>query len=280
MSAILLPAHGARGPRPSSVGTLNWGSRQAEGLVAFYPLQGRAYDATGRYHGAPTSGGTWGGVAPGGSARVQSGSTHGINLSALINGPGLSGEGSLCVWVRCDSAASGGQELWHYRLDGNNEIEVTDFHGSGGLSTRFIHRQLGAGATSVTLPSLSAGEVAHYVFTWSDALNTCAGYKNGVLVQSSGTDVRAFATPAGITLGMTTGLNTGWIGAMWDAKVYKRALTAQDAWHHYDPATRWDLYWITGRRAFFQAAAAASAKPWLYRSHTHTLGAGFSRGAA
>jgi hypothetical protein len=45
-------------------------------------------------------------------------------------------------------------------------------------------------------------------------------------------------------------------GAMSDARFYSRALNDAEVWSLYDPQTRWDLYYVPGRRVFVDLAAA------------------------
>lgn len=49
------------------------------------------------------------------------------------------------------------------------------------------------------------------------------------------------------------------IGQMFDGAVWNRKLSPAEMWSLYDPRTRWDLYYVPGRRVFFDVGAAAAA---------------------
>lgn len=74
------------------------------------------------------------------------------------------------------------------------------------------------------------------------------------------------------TSGFGGGDDRGFIGDIWDVRVYHRALSVSEWWQLYDPRTRWDLYWTPSpTRYLFVGGAAAPAS--TYRRLT-LLGAG------
>lgn len=89
--------------------------------------------------------------------------------------------------------------------------------------------------------------------------NGVAIYLNGVPIYSdtSGGPVAASGTTGLMGYTLTGGGRLVWAAAS-DFKLWNREFSANEHWALYDPATRWDLYWVPGRRVFFDVAAAPS----------------------
>lgn len=171
---------------------------------------------------------------------------------------------------------------------------------SGGGYTRFGHNiqylgdlnQWRCDCTGVGDCSMSdsdapftAGQVHHVGFVIS-AAGAGQGYWDGKAITTSngGTfspTMAQFDTFYVGQSGFPSGDERYFSGDIWDARVYRRALSASEVWSLYEPSTRWDLYWTPSTRVyeFFGASAGGGVAPWLYRAHTQTLGAGFQRGA-
>jgi hypothetical protein len=52
-----------------------------------------------------------------------------------------------------------------------------------------------------------------------------------------------------------------------DVRIYNRQLTSADAWHLYDPRTRWELYQAPTSRLWFNRASAAVVRRWILGTH-------------
>ena len=101
-------------------------------------------------------------------------------------------------------------------------------------------------------------------------------YVDGVL--RAGPQAIGFATAeATIVGGGGHPSGTGPNGRLHEGRIYNRALSPGEVWELFDPRTRFDLYQPWRRQFRIPPYGGGSAKPWLYRNHTRTLGAGFSR---
>lgn len=250
----------AKGDRPNPPYRLNGGSPQTKGLVACFPF-GMGY--TDNRNLAPTRPNV--GIAGGygssplfnhRSVRVQTAATDGLDavtIAGLLSGS----EGTFSAWVQCDDA-SNTQDILNYRFDGNNEIEITDFHGNFGLPIRFIHRG-NSTANQITLTSLAAAEIAQFTYTWSVSANSCSAYKNGIPTTQASNVVAFTSAATANAIGNNTAFNGGWLGKLWHVLYYNRAIAPQEAWALWEPGSRWDLYAVPSTRTFFDMAAAAAA---------------------
>lgn len=66
-----------------------------------------------------------------------------------------------------------------------------------------------------------------------------------------------------------------YLGAMEDARIYNRALTAAEVWNLYDPRTRWELRGQQGRRSRNSSAAVAAGPSGQYIRRARTMSGGF-----
>jgi hypothetical protein len=73
------------------------------------------------------------------------------------------------------------------------------------------------------------------------------------------------------------GRNRQWSGWISDVSIWLRELTATEAWQLYDPATRWNRYWVPSTRTYsFVTAAASAFNPAWARGSNQLLSGGFA----
>ncbi len=95
--------------------------------------------------------------------------------------------------------------------------------------------------------------------------STVAYAKNGTVRQTSGSPSGTVgASDAPFFIGgepSGTGGQSIAVEALFaDFRIYNRALTDNELWQLYDPRSRWDLYYVPGRRVFFDTGAAAASR--------------------
>lgn len=118
------------------------------------------------------------------------------------------------------------------------------------------------GGTTISSAATLVGRTRLITGTYDGA--TMRVYLDGVQATSqarTGT-LNSGSDPIGLC-----GTNNNVQGWYADFRVWDRALSAAEVWALYDPATRWDLYWVPGRTLYFDAGAAppgGTAKPWLH----------------
>ncbi len=121
--------------------------------------------------------------------------------------------------------------------------------GSGGV--RVFWRDVGGSQINEAGSDLT-GQNIHYVFR-SRTSNAHEAFRNGISVGSSA--ATGTAGPFS-TFHLGTWTNQVFDGLIWDARVYDRALSDAEVWALFDPSTRWELYYETGRVSYFVVPAA------------------------
>lgn len=92
-------------------------------------------------------------------------------------------------------------------------------------------------------------------------------FMDGVLDNSTATAFGGGGTASSAAIGAGAGSGAGsdtWIGSFCDVRLWHRVLTDTEVWQLYDPATRWDLYWVPGRRVFFDVGAPPASTAYTY----------------
>jgi len=89
------------------------------------------------------------------------------------------------------------------------------------------------------------------------------GYVNGRQISSV-----AVRGDLGLSDDLVFGGNPSGGGSMPDivyehARLYDRSLSPNEVWTLDDPATRWDLYWVPGRRVYFDTGATSQRRFYL-----------------
>lgn len=277
MPAFLVPGRAARGQRPGGLPQPNRASWQANYRRWF------AADRDGRL--VDSRGGTLAPITIGGSPTSPLYSPHqygvvaraekatGIDRCFTSPSPcpldGLTAV-TISYWV-FPRATSGVVSSWWGQGTGNSCFLETG--GAGGTTGPYWRggSDLRNAFTEVLV------ENVWQLLTWTANATSTNYYRNGVLAQTSangcGTITAAGAGESFYVGGQPSGTGAATIAVdaeLADVRVYPFAATADQVWHLYDPATRWDLYWVPGRRVFFDVAAAAAT----YTSRLALMGAG------
>lgn len=166
---------------------------------------------------------------------------------------------SLTCWCRPDVVNINQTAV---SIGDKDSTAFTRFYGLGIHSSAVVQAQ-----------SQSAGGVSAASSTKACVANT-AHHLAGVFTTNN--DRRAYLDGAfeGTNTGNETPSSLDWIGVggvvqstiaqpfsgkIWDVRVYNRALGSGELQSHYDPATRWELYYPIGRKTWSFAAAAPPA---------------------
>jgi hypothetical protein len=246
--AIRVIVPGKRFERPLWPFGVNRESSQANGLVGWWTpginnhlnllTQAPATPAAVSRVGSPL--GLCGDFIPGSSSQIDVGvmsvlSKYSVAVIASSRLTGSTGE-----MIRYDAMIDGsrdiiilrhesGQVRWYNNLNGSE----TSLYGATGLADSIMR---------------------FYVATY-DA-GTATIYINGAQsATGSGTPGLASTTTGSWFIGCSQGSADFWDGSILDVRVYNRVLSAAEARAMYDPATRWDLYWVPRRRVFFDVGA-------------------------
>lgn len=265
MAYLHIPSQIARRNRPPRHPfTLNKDSPQAQGLIGWWPLIDRTLrDYSGfQNHGTRFVAGSSlfpivskSGVRALDVEQGSSGDEIGCGDEPLFERQAF----SVFCWVEIETAPAGsvvsvpvatmdsalgeGWELGFYTSDVRLAYYDTALRGWYTVSTA----------------TFSDGDVAHLGWTWAQP--TFTAYRDGA-------DLGTATTTSGTISYGTTQLQLGGIngrinsqhdGRMWDVRMYGHVVPDSVARAAYDPATRWDLYYELGRRAYFIPAAAGGA---------------------
>ena len=133
--------------------------------------------------------------------------------------------GSIALWVR-KTSNTGTQECVDARVDGNNEIEITDFN-DGSLNLRFNYSGGGV-AKTVSVASLALNTWTHLCITWDTTANEMRAYVNGAQV---GTTQTALTQGAGTLVNYSIGndvWNDYFVGGVAEFAQWSVAITAAD----------------------------------------------------
>ena len=241
--------------------TLNHGSPQAQGLVAWWPMDP---------HGAATvfdlspkgvypltcQGATWG-VATVAGVPCLKFVRASSQYAAVATTPVLAVPLSITAWVtsvdttnsqEVVSIADTGSSFNSFRLNfGGNAV---------GDPVRAVTSKDAGSAIAVTTTGYVAGVEVHAAAVFA-AIDLRAAYING---GSKGTETTS-TIPAGIDA-IHVGRNHGaapsnyFDGSIRDVRIYNRALSAAEVYAAYDPSSRYDLYYQLRQRSYFLPAAA------------------------
>lgn len=223
----------------------------------------------------------WWPIINGGVSRVEDRSGNGLHLTALaasniptrafgpMTGAGASFDGSddyyyvahyaalnpaeitLTAWAAISTTATNygnileksGNSGYRFRVDdGTNTVTFLDRGGTNVLTS--------TGTVALREPTL---------ITVTGSAAGLAVYLQGRFDSSNATAYGAGATADQLDLGSATS-NEFFPGMLWDARIYKRALSSAEVWALYDPRTRYDLYLQSRRKSAMDAIAAATAK--------------------
>ncbi len=213
--------------RTASAGTLTKPANNL-GLIGYWSFDEAtgtiAHDFSGRGNaGALTGGPIW---TPGksGTAVLLNGSSDYVNITSIIGEFNVD-KGTLSTWIKITPAATLEKEVLNIRADGNNEIEMTDFDGIGGLNFRFKYRTLTINSTDI-----SDDNTWHMVtMTWDTTADQFKAYVDGVQTGSTQTTLGSWAGAiTGANLGANTAANGFLPGRLDETRIYNRALSATE----------------------------------------------------
>lgn len=254
---LVLPGHGASGPMRPPIPRLNAYSPMAQNLFLWWPVSmsfgsgvglGRA--AIGQSATLLSTGPTLGASTHG--AVLEASGTGFVWNNAIVNGFNLmSSPYSFATWLYPSSASV---EMWSGVLEtGGANSSMCGISLLGGLWRYCWNRNNNFINPGITP---TANEWALLVGT-SDT-TTHRFYLNGIERGSAAAN-HTSSTFNAVRLGAGIGGASPVQGQAHDLLVWTRTLSAGEVWSLYDPATRWDLYWVPGRRVFFDVGAAFDA---------------------
>ncbi len=289
MSGLVLPGAAARGRRPTGPFRLNSGSPQAKGLLEWYPGERKGVSAFGR--SVVTE-----------STYLSLNNRPGIDVVSDLGADdgGFNGTDGRYITVPLLNSDPVTITGWFFDNTGAGGVPSRAMGGLSG-APHDGNWSMGAYLQCATDPRTidcavvtTSGGAARYTatgtktvpnkswFLFGYTFNPGAGlssFVNGVpdAVNSTTTttlrDVslwQHFSTQGLDGAGGFLDGGLGFCGMVVDARLYRRALTAADHWALYDPATRWDLYWVPGRRAFFDGTGGGGGgfkSAWAARSN-------------
>jgi len=258
MPTFVFPGRAAKGRRPSQV-VRNPQTPQAQGLLGWWPLQGDLKDYTAGPNLPLTMNGLVSPVAFPGSANIglcapSNGTTNFAVNNSVVGLGSLTQSLSMSFWVMQNTAT----------IDGKVFCIGT---GSGGINlctfSSHLAWQRGTDGgvvvedASISLPTY----VAQFVVFTNDGTNRVL-YRNGLSEATSTTSIDSGTiSRVGLYVNSHSGFPQGPAAGVFafDLRFYNRCLSAQDVWIMYDPATRWDLYWVPSTKTFFDIGAAFNA---------------------
>lgn len=256
-----IPHDGGRVPRwPFQ---RNKDSQQARGLVGWWPMQpiGAAPGTASPVidHSINHNRGTLDAGIPGYTTTQFGGSgvyfgddgtgSRGIILSNL--NPLLTSSVTVCCWV--------------YRTGPLNNQHVISRHpawflaGNSGAPNNLRFGLSTGTQTSIGIVSVASKTWALFSGRYDGA--NIAIFKNGIS-QASTTKTGVMSSSGSMRIGGYWNSDSfEWPGVLFDARIYNRALTNNEIWSIYDPATRWDLYYELGRKTYhFLAPSTISGR--------------------
>lgn len=153
----------------------------------------------------------------------------------------LSTQGSLSIWARPDRSMPSDDANYYYRnfisksYGGSTATVVYSFHwhGTNSLSELRMCTSTGAAATCQTynIGALTVGDWYNFAVTWNTAANSLIFYVNGAAVSSLTNSNAAQNSATSLYIGGCTfgcGANQNWDGQLDEARVYNRALSAEE----------------------------------------------------
>lgn len=279
MPAFILPAHGAKGRRPSGPLRLNIDSRLGSAVDVGFPLNGSPYSLDGRFRGTITGAAQYVASPLGGQVRQQlsPASTAKVDiLPSLANWSTTFAEGGFAIWVRMNALVPSGTVPSIVQLRGSGwDIGILNGFNFG---LNLFAEYPGASINSATPNPLDVGKDYLLAVTWSKTGDSLRAYTNGIEWGSTTGLGTVSSAPTSGLLGNSV-FDDPLNAAYSDFWLFKRPLTAQDMWSLWEPSSRWDLYWVPGRRAFFDFGAASTGRIFKLAGDGGGL-AGPSRGLA
>lgn len=270
--AVHLPKRRANPNRPSAF-TVNRDSWQASYRRWFVAGNGGLHDvsrgilAPVTISGTPASSSLYAGSSFGLVARTENNGSSTIQRCFTSPSPcPLDGLTALTIsyWVRPLTFAGYVGAFWGQGTGNSCFLETDRPAGTTGPYWRG-----GSDLRNAFTEVLTANE--WQLATWTANATSTTYYRNGVLAQTSangcGTITAAGAGESFYLGGQPsgTGASTIAIDAEFaDFRVYPFLASAAQVWELYDPSTRWDLYWVPGRRVFFDVGAAFDAALFPY----------------
>lgn len=236
--------------------TANRGSIQANGLELWYPFAGshgsegirRVYS---RRPDAPLlpalQGGSairWVGSPINGSAvQWDTGTSPLITLGAFSELLVSDTTASFAFWYRKTDSTLRATTAFGGALSGSRIVAHLPF--SDG-TVYWDWADFGTGRLSVPVSVTTNWE--HWAFTV--APSAMAIYRNGVQIASKGASSTLTIGGDSFILGSVSGTSAADNAEMSDFRYYSKALSQEEVWALYDPATRYELYQEVGRRAY------------------------------
>jgi len=248
-----------------------------DNLVAYYSLDeasGNAIDAHGALDLTETSGTIDAASGKVGGARdIEAGDTerfvHADHADLSVGDIDFTFIG----WVLFESLG-GSRAVIAKQIAGAGTREYEIGYDSGANRLRFSVSPDGTAQTDVDAGNLGAPATAtwYFIVAWHDAVND----QIAIQVNNGTPDTAAHST------GVINGTNSFFLGArsnnanphdglLDEIGLWKRVLTSDERTWLYNAGA--------GRSYADIVAGMVTAKPWLYRRHTHTVGAGFVRAA-
>lgn len=262
----------ARPRKPRGPFVLNRDSIQAKGLIGWwpgFPAGGpKLYDISGRnHHGALTNfdapysaTSCWRGGVDGGFGALRFNLTNTVNLGDNFGGMTAL---SVSCWYSAFTTNATINRALVAKFGNESAFDSSDSFALGvqAFGSRGLTFALG-GPNVVLAATVNQGDattaIYHGVATYDGT--TAKVYLNGKLV-NSGAASGALNAASGTNCligGEVAGTPGGnFDGFIEDVRIYNRALTAAEVWAMYDPKTRWELRYVTGRKIPGYTAAGA-----------------------
>ena len=234
----------AYGHPPNVPFTMNRQSPQARGLIGWWPTVRCGGNTLFDY----SNGANVGQDIPSGVSRVRDSALGmGLNFdgasrfSTDTKFDQLTGatQATFALWIRPGSVT--GEQAFFSQWGGTNRFlfeMFTDEIRLAIINGGFLLHQ-------TTTFNLSIGETYHIAVVWHGNGKSVM-YRNGGDVVFTTSAVIALPSIVASSIPLWFGdagqNNKRYTGALWDCRVYNRALSASEVFALYDPATRWELY--------------------------------------
>lgn len=240
------------GPPVGAFG-VNHDSPQAAGLVAWWPALasrggGEAWrDLVSGFDLPFVNGGSWISTGVGGIARKFTAASTQYALNTVV--PVRAMPVTLAAWYRFDPGAAANNELVQVTNSGGGQYySLRAGINAGGDTHTVVQRAIQSG---IGAPQTVASDGVLYEWRLAVAVFLSGSsrllYVDGKLAATS-TDActpqsgEFDRTYIGGSMTEGTGFRFPFDGEIGEVRIYNRALTADDVYHMFDPATRWDLY--------------------------------------
>lgn len=259
---------------PQGPWVLNRGSAQAVGLVAWWPLgaihQGGFLDYSGNNHPLTQAGTMAGGLVPrGGYGYGVANSANAANYlnigTAIITTLPLTMNG--WIYLRDSTDYGTCSALFAVTSPGGANYKCIQYDGANangvGTHIAFLDQSGAAQASWASTTTVGAAGTVNMI---TGVVGGTAAGSSAVYLNAGGRNANAGTTnaPSGwsqtvVAAYRDTATFTPLSGVQLHTCLWNRAMTAPEVWQLYDPATRWELYYPTGRRAYSFAPPSAPA---------------------